>query len=544
MSRSLRLRRWQKEALDLLADRSSPDFLAVATPGAGKTTFALAAVIRWLAADPRLRVVVVVPTSHLKVQWARAAASLGLQLEPAWSSQTGSLPSDMHGIVVTYQQVASNPEALRRHTSRCVVVLDELHHTGEERAWGDAVRHAFDPAFRRLSVSGTPFRSDTHAIPFVDYVADQARADYEYGYQDALADRRVVRPVYFPTIGGFMEWTAPDGMVNAATFDDALDLTRSSQRLRTALSLESDWLPTVLGQANDRLRDVRLSQPDAAGLVVASDQAHAHGIARLMQQRHQVAAMVVTSDDPSASQRIASFAQGNAPWLIAVRMVSEGVDIPRLRLGVFATTITTELFFRQVVGRFVRHTGGAAAAERAWLFIPDDPRLRQMAATIAEQRRHSLRRRWEDGEVAEDEPDAAALDDLPGEQEQLSLFAVLSASVTDSADASSVFDADPALDGSEDDSWDTTVDVDLPPPPPPSGARQGPHDGRPLAEVKRELRDVNAALVRELVRVTGLSHREVNGRLNQAAALSRIADATADQLRRRAEAAERWMVDL
>ncbi|MGY6499476.1 MAG: DEAD/DEAH box helicase [Acidimicrobiales bacterium] len=545
MSRSLRLRRWQKEALDLLDTRESPDFLAVATPGAGKTTFALAAVLRWIADDPRLRVVVVVPTSHLKVQWSRAAAALGLHLEPSWSSQTGSLPSDMHGIVVTYQQVASNPEALRRNASHCVVVLDELHHTGEERAWGDAVRHAFDPAVRRLSVSGTPFRSDTHAIPFVRYVADQALADYEYGYREALADRRVVRPVYFPTIGGFMEWTAPDGTTNAATFDDALDLTRSSQRLRTALSLESDWLPTVLGQAHERLRELRLAQSDAAGLVVASDQAHAHGIARLMQQRYRVAAMVVTSDDPMASQRIASFADGNAPWLIAVRMVSEGVDIPRLRLGVFATTVTTELFFRQVVGRFVRHTGGAAATERAWLFIPDDPRLRQMAASIAEQRRHSLRRTWEEGETPDDEADPTALDEVPGEQEQMSLFEVLSASVTDSTDSTSVFDPDPALDGVEDDEWDTSVDVVLPPPPLPSGARRGGEsDGRPLAEVKRELRDVNSALVRELVLVTALSHREVNGRLNQSAAISRIADATADQLRARAAAAERWLANL
>src|SRR5207237_7234135 len=87
---------------------------------------------------------------------------------------------------------------------------------------------------------------------------------------------------------------------------------------------------------------------------------------------------------------------GREPWLVAVRMVSEGVDIPRLRVGVYATTTTTELFFRQAVGRFVRWTRGVPR-QRAWLYIPDDPRLRQHAAGVAEQRRHSLRKREGDG---------------------------------------------------------------------------------------------------------------------------------------------------
>jgi superfamily II DNA or RNA helicase len=449
MVRSLRLRRWQKEALDLLAGQPGPDFLAVATPGAGKTTFALAAVLRHLSAHPGSRVVVVAPTSHLKVQWARAGAALGLHLEPSWSSATGRLPADMHGIVVTYQQVAANPGALRRHAPRCLVVLDELHHTGEERAWGSAVQSAFDEAPRRLALSGTPFRSDTHAIPFVRYEGDEARPDYEYGYTDALADRRVVRPVSFPAIDGFMEWTAPDGTRNAAGFGDALDPVRASERLRTALSLDGEWLPTVLGQANERLMELRVAQPDAAGLVIAADQDHARGIAHLLQRRHGVGAAVATSDDPTASARITRFADGTSPWLVAVRMVSEGVDIPRLRLGVFATTTTTELFFRQAVGRFVRHTGGRARDERAWLFIPDDtgsgagPTPSPSSGATASTGTPS---------GGEEPVDPAALDELPEEDPgQLSLFEALSATVVGGEATASAFDDDPALDDHEPD---------------------------------------------------------------------------------------------
>src|SRR3546814_16096715 len=127
-----------------------------------------------------------------------------------------------------------------------------------------------------------------------------------------------------------MEWTAPDGTATAASFDDALDRQRSAQRLRTALSLDGEWLPTVLAQANDRLMELRTTQPTAAGLVIATDQDHARGISQLLHQRHRVRAVVATSDDPGASARIARFAEGTEPWIVAGRMVSEGVDLPQI----------------------------------------------------------------------------------------------------------------------------------------------------------------------------------------------------------------------
>src|SRR5699024_807094 len=120
----------------------------------------------------------------------------------------GALPADMHGIVTTYQQVATSAQVLAGLSRDAFVVLDEIHHAGDERAWGESVLLAFGAAIRRLSLSGTPFRSDTQAIPFVRYVLDEAVPDYEYGYGEALADRRVVRPIYFPRTNGHMEWSA------------------------------------------------------------------------------------------------------------------------------------------------------------------------------------------------------------------------------------------------------------------------------------------------------------------------------------------------
>src|SRR5262249_15354755 len=169
---------------------------------------------------------------------------------------------------------------------------------------------------------------------------------------------------------------------------------------------------------------IRREQPDAGGLVIAIDQEHARAIAALLEGRFRTRARVVTSDDPSASAGIEAFAAGTEPWLVAVRMGSEGGDIPRLRVGGVETTTTTELFSRQAVGRLVRWTRGTPR-QRAWLFIPDDPRLRVLAARIAEQRRHSLRRAAD--RALEDSPFAAPVARL---SEQMSLFAALSAVAT------------------------------------------------------------------------------------------------------------------
>ncbi|MEI8104447.1 MAG: DEAD/DEAH box helicase [Actinomycetes bacterium] len=537
MTRTVRLRPWQKAALDQFVASSGSDFLAVATPGSGKTTFALTAARHELAVRPR-KLVVVAPTAHLKSQWAQAAAAFSLHLDPSWSASDGRLPADMHGIVTSYQQVASSAATLARISEDAFVVLDELHHAADDRAWGGAILEAFSGSSRRLALSGTPFRSDTRAIPFVTYRGEEAVPDYEYGYGDALADRRVVRPVYFPATNGQMEWSAPDGSVHSASFDDPLEAARASQRLRTALSLEGEWLPTVLRAANARLMDVRREHPEAGGLVIATDQDHARGIAALLKSRFGTSARVVTSDDPGASAGIASFAAGSEPWLVAVRMVSEGVDIPRLRVGVYATTTSTELFFRQAVGRFVRWMRGVPR-QRAWLFIPDDPRLRKLAAGIAEQRRHSLRRDGDTGLDLEEREERV----VEADEEQMSLFAVISAVATGAGevlDDSYLDDLDESEEGPSQD-----FELTLAPPPPLLGADSSSAEGGVSTLTRREektrLRDANASLARDLVRRTGLTHAQVNAELNRLSGVRRVAEATIDQLERRLRDGDRWL---
>jgi superfamily II DNA or RNA helicase len=544
----IRFRAWQKEALAKLEARVHSSFLAVATPGAGKTTFALAAIRRALVAREVRRCVIVVPTAHLKLQWALSAEKLDIHIDPEWSAGDGTLPSDVHGVAVTYQQIAANPGALRRLVSQAFIVLDEIHHAADSRSWGDGIRHAFEKAPVRLCMSGTPFRSDQSAIPFVRYVGEEAHADYEYGYGEALRDRKVVSPVYFPRINGRMEWTSPDGSSHSAGFEDNIGRTLASQRLRTALDIEGEWLPAVLTKAHRQVMHLRQSDPRAAGMVIAIDQDHARGIAKILKDRMGVQPTIATSDDPAASQKIADFTEGCEPWIVAVRMVSEGVDIPRLKVGVYATNTITDLFFRQAVGRLVRTTA-AAKQQRAYMFIPDDVRLRIFADGIAEQRRHSLRKPDAKDDDFLDEPDTErAAPDL----DQLSLFAAISAVPLDEEgnplDASPVEDAQeediPGLVSEEEEGENlssfslTAPEFDGPVPTP--EIENIPEAPSPRSK-KRKLREQNSALVRTLAHRTRQGHAQVNAELNRRVGLKRITEATVVQLERRLDVAKKWL---
>ena len=226
-------------------------------------------------------------------------------------------------------------------------------------------------------------------MPWVTYDEDGlSRADYAYGYPQALVDR-VCRPITFLPYDGEMEWVS-DGRLRSADFDLALPAAEAARRLRTALSPDGEWMGEVLRDGDPRLSEVRAEgHPDAGGLVIASDQDHARAIAARLGSISGEQPELVMSDEPGASRRIADFAASDQRWLVSVLMVSEGVDIPRLRVGVYATAARTELFFRQVVGRFIRTTP-RPRRQMSYLLMPADPRLKALAHEIELERRHAL----------------------------------------------------------------------------------------------------------------------------------------------------------
>nr|WSS69202.1 DEAD/DEAH box helicase [Streptomyces sp. NBC_01175] len=386
-----KLRAWQQGAMEKYIQEQPRDFLAVATPGAGKTTFALTLASWLLHHHVVQQITVVAPTEHLKKQWAEAAARIGIKLDPDYSA--GPVSKEYHGVAITYAGVGVRPML---HRNRCeqrktLVILDEIHHAGDSKSWGEACQEAFDPATRRLALTGTPFRSDTNPIPFVAYEEGndgirRSSADYTYGYGNALADG-VVRPVIFLSYSGNMRWRTKAGDEIAARLGEPMTKDAIGQAWRTALAPTGEWIPNVLSAADKRLTEVRKGIPDAGGLVIATDQESARAYAKILKKVTGESPAVVLSDEKAASKKIDKFSQDESRWMVAVRMVSEGVDVPRLAVGVYATTISTPLFFAQAVGRFVR---SRRRGETASVFVPTIPMLLDFANEMEVERDHVL----------------------------------------------------------------------------------------------------------------------------------------------------------
>ena len=419
-----------------------------------------------------------------------------------------------------------------------------------------AIRHAFEPAARRLALSGTPFRSDTAAIPFVRYDAladgDTANSDYTYGYADALRDGGVVRPVYFPRIDGVMEWSAPDGSIVSANFHDELARDGMAHRLRTALSLDGDWLPAVLRQAHERLMSIRTmpnGQPEAGGLVIAIDQQHAQGIAQLIRRNFGVPAEVVVSDDPTSSVRISKFAahrravagrrahgqRGRRHPPPARRRVRDHRDdravLPPGRRPLRALAERPRLA-----------EGLRVPARRPAAAQPCVPDRRGTASRVAP----AGRRRTTSVFSPEAEAAFDSVDEF-GEPEQLSLFSALSAVATGivvhtiSADGVAYDDEPDSPPAAEHLDDSALVELDLVLPDIPTDAGFARDESRSVAEVKDDLRAKNAWVAQRLVDLTGLSHGKVNAEMNRLAGVTKVTMATTEQLERRLRYAESWL---
>ena len=392
------------------ADGPRRDFLLTATPGAGKTTFALAVASRLLRRRVIDRVVVVCPTDHLRTQWADAAGQAGVVLDPKMTNAQGPIPAGAHGYVTTYAQVAGRPaiHAARCQRQRTLVVLDEIHHAGDGLSWGEATAEAFGDVHRRLSLTGTPFRTKPgERIPFVEYEIDgellRSVADYTYGYRQALADR-VVRPVVFAAYTGVSRWRNSAGEVIAASLTDSGTRSVEAAAWKTALDPKGGWVPHVIAAMDERITHLRESGiPDAAGIVLASDQDDARAYAGIVKQITGHKPVLILSDDPAASKRIEKFRTSDERIAVCVRMISEGVDIPRAACLAWMTAYRTPLFFAQAVGRVVR---SRSPRESATVFLPAVRPLLALAAELENDRNYVMA----PPPPAEDDPDALDLE--------------------------------------------------------------------------------------------------------------------------------------
>lgn len=567
------LRGWQQQAHQVWLG-GGENVLIVATPGAGKTIFALNIAHEELSTGKSEQLLIVVPSDNLRDQWAIEAAAVGINLSKEYDSRF-KLADDYHGVVTTYQTIAERMNTSKSfkwfvQSKRTLLIADEVHHAGQGLSWSDGFEDACYRCYRRLLITGTPFRTDRNAIPFVRYERHEdgsmsSAPDYEYGYGDALRDQ-VVRPVLFQTFDGEASWFESSGELVNVTFDDELPSREEAIRLRHALDHRGEWLEKVIRDADEVLDSMREDDPRAAGLVVTKDVKHAIEVAGLIERITGKQPTLVTSSteynypaNNSSSDIIDEFRYNKERWIVAVKMVSEGVDIKRLRVGVWATNITTELFFRQVIGRIVRIDSEGTEYQWAYQYIPRLSPLTDYAEAIKQERQHVV----DDlGAYLDDEEIEKIRDDMGNgsglfqtvfnESNGYKSTVIADSGKVEQEDLAEVFElaSKASIELSNYDAIrfaallraKASITPHVQVKPTASGQAKGER-AKTLQELKKEERDKAQRLVGALIRKSNdrLKFNEAQRLLNQAHGVRTISECTLEQLKQRVAILQAWM---
>jgi superfamily II DNA or RNA helicase len=510
---------------------SKESFLVDACPGAGKTKFAVMLAYNEVARGAVDRVDVVGPSVHICRQWAQEMAGWGLHLDPENDRES----PDCIGRVFTYQRLGMSPRALLTSPNpRRLVILDEIHHAGDQKTWGDALRLVYNNAHRRLLLSGTPFRSDGSPIPFVGYSNGDhgvSLSDFSYGYGDALRDGYCA-PLYFPHHDGDFQWERGGEMYR---FDlmTRLGQQLSADRLRTAFAPEGEFVRELLREAHQHLMVVRGDHPEAGGIVFGRDVDNVRALAEVLTSVSGTRAVTVTNDDKDAGEKIRRFKEGSTPWLVSVRMVSEGVDIPRLRVGVYLSPVQTEMFFRQAAGRLVRLVAGLED-QAGYLYIPSLPRLVEYAAAMTDERRHAIAKKAPGNGLGGIEELGRPEREEPGDMDYRFLAAVperagvVETSAPTGKNGQTFFDF--AADLVDEEPEPAVVETA----PPPTLL------GEAKASVRRKGGTLSS-LVNDLYRTHRVSYAQIHAHLNGVQRVSGQSQCTLEQLEQREELLRKWI---
>jgi len=384
-------REWQEECFNDWISKNKQDYLIAATPGCGKTKMALRLIKAIFDRGDASRVVIVVPTEYLKYQWMGSAHDFGISIDP--NGTRAQETSDYDGRATTYSAVLSGADIYRYGTGvPTIAVFDEIHHAGLG-AWGQSLQHAFDNAKYRILLSGTPFRTDQAPIPYVSYSNGVSVPDFEYNYSDALREE-ILKTVNFIHIDCHTEWELRGADFEQKISDIGIDPTQRNYALRNAYRVDdekdilSEWLNEALTIANNKLEELRRDmRPDTAGIIFVENQS----VAREFETNKRVRdifgeyPVAVYSDKKESKSIIRKFSKSDRKWIVSVKQISEGVDIPRLAVAVYATVEKTEMIFRQRIARVLRIEDTYPENVAAFVCIPDDPDIVALAKTIEDE---------------------------------------------------------------------------------------------------------------------------------------------------------------
>ena len=380
------LRSWQSSCVTkaLKHFTVTPHFFCQATPGAGKTRMAAELASRLLEQD-RIDLVLCFAPSCQVVEGFRSTFSevFGRRLD----GQIGAV-----GAAYTYQAMEYRDESFWQLLDdyRVFVVFDEIHHcAGHDpllsNAWGQQILHRIqDRAAFTLALSGTPWRSDDKAIALARYSSPEGHliCDYRYGLKDAIADGVCRSPRIVLLDNQKVKLTEEMGADSSVRlFPSIAKLLGESPVTYEDLLRHEEVINPILDLGRSKLNELRQIKPDAAGLVVATDIEHAHQIVQALEGMGEEC-RIVTNKTPDAQQVINAFRSSACRWIVAVGMISEGTDIPRLQVCCYLSRIRTELHYRQVLGRVLRRSG--QSDDQAWLFVLAEPTLQSFSERIAD----------------------------------------------------------------------------------------------------------------------------------------------------------------
>jgi superfamily II DNA or RNA helicase len=411
----IRLRPWQEEALQraldwLLVKRTDKHFLINAAPGAGKTIAACSIANALLARDEIDRVIVIAPRSEVVNQWSKDFTLVTHRPMLKVTASEGDVSALAMDVCATWAAIEGLGDQFQTicSSNRTLVICDEHHHAAVEAAWGVSAGSAFSEAAFVLILTGTPIRSDGERSVWLAYDDAGAINQPEDGtftltYGQAV-DLEYCRPVEFHRHEGLFNVDLEGGEVINVSSKKPAQLTPDLKRipgLQRALNfyslartpqyqkdgktpLRAGYQGTMIEAAGQKLSEIRDRMPDAGGLVIAPSIEIAKYFVELIEMIEGERPILVHSQMLSAENKIDAFRKSNRRWLVSVAMISEGVDIPRLRVLVYLSSALTELAFRQAIGRAVR-TNGPDDDTYAYVVMPSFDTLEEYARRVEDE---------------------------------------------------------------------------------------------------------------------------------------------------------------
>lgn len=348
----MRLRNWQADFVQKTINafkQGQRTYLLSAAPGGGKSVACAELGARMHDEEMMIDLILCLsPSSEVRDGIYRTCNQ---RMPTLFHNGLGSIGESM-----TYQKLLTLKEEYLEPAKkkRVLVICDEIHHCAGgldaiPNAWGNKIlKLIFELADYTLLMSGTPWRTDNLPIALADYChADELVINYQYTLAQAVADGVCRQPVI----------TLIDNdacKINQKCFKSINEALSKTELMYQQILENEDALNFILKLSVNKLLSLRLLTPDAGGLVVAHSVEHARKLKKILETDFNQTAVIVTYKEKNPQAIIDKFRHGLTHWIVSVGMIAEGTDIPRLQVCCHLTTVRTELYFRQILGRILR----------------------------------------------------------------------------------------------------------------------------------------------------------------------------------------------